>query len=81
MKTAGSATISGADAFKLFDIGWGMTQGGPGYASQPVSMLMYRVAFTQSNTGIACAFAYILLFVIIALSNIYIKYLLKAQAR
>jgi multiple sugar transport system permease protein len=69
------------DAFKLFDIGWGMTQGGPGYASQPVSMLMYRMAFTQSQTGLACAFAYMLLFIIIALSNIYIKYLLKAQAR
>ena len=69
------------DAFKLFDIGWGMTQGGPGYSSQTISMLMYRMAFTSSNTGAACAFAYILLFMIIALSNIYIKYLLKAQAR
>ncbi len=69
------------DAFKLFDIGWGMTQGGPGYSSQTISMLMYRMAFTSSNTGMACAFAYILLFMIIALSNIYIKYLLRAQAR
>jgi multiple sugar transport system permease protein len=69
------------DAFKLFDIGWGMTQGGPGYSSQTVSMLLYRTAFTSSKTGVACAFAYILLILIIALSNIYIKYLLKARAR
>ena len=69
------------DAFKLFDIGWGMTQGGPGYSSEPISMLMFRMAFTQSNTGVACAFAYILLIMIISLSNIYMKYLLKAQAR
>ena len=69
------------DAFKLFDIGWGMTQGGPGYSSQTVSMLLFRDAFMSSKTGISCAFAYILLILIVALSNIYIKYLLKARAR
>lgn len=69
------------DAFKLFDIGWGMTQGGPGYSSQTVSMLLYRDAFLSSKTGPSCAFAYILLIMIIALSNIYIKYLLKARER
>jgi multiple sugar transport system permease protein len=69
------------DAFKLFDIGWGMTQGGPGYSSQTVSMLLFRDAFMSSKTGISCAFAYILLILIVALSNIYIKYLLKARAK
>ena len=69
------------DAFKLFDIGWGMTQGGPGYSSQPVSMLLYRDAFLSSKTGVSCAFAYILLILIVALSNIYIKYLLRARER
>ncbi len=69
------------DAFKLFDIGWGMTQGGPGFSSQTVSMLLYRDAFLSSKTGVSCAFAYILLILIVALSNIYIKYLLKARAR
>lgn len=69
------------DAFKLFDIGWGMTQGGPGYSSQTISMLLYRDAFLSSKTGTSCAFAYLLLIMIVALSNIYIKYLLKARAR
>lgn len=69
------------DAFKLFDIGWGMTQGGPGYTTQTVSMLLFRDAFMSSKTGISCAFAYILLILIVALSNIYIKYLLKARAK
>ncbi len=69
------------DAFKLFDIGWGMTQGGPGYSSQTISMLLFRDAFMSSKTGQSCAFAYIMLIMIIALSNIYIKYLLKARER
>jgi len=69
------------DAFKLFDIGWGMTQGGPGYSSQTVSMLLFREAFMSSKTGVSCAFAYMLLILIVALSNIYIKYLLKARQR
>jgi multiple sugar transport system permease protein len=69
------------DAFKLFDIGWAMTQGGPGNSSQTVSMLLYRTAFMESRTGDACAFAYILLILIIALSNIFIKYLIKARER
>ena len=69
------------DAFKLFDIGWGMTGGGPGYSSQTISMLLFREAFMSSKTGVSCAFAYILLIMIVALSNIYIKYLLKARAR
>jgi multiple sugar transport system permease protein len=69
------------DAFKLFDIGWAMTQGGPGSSSQTISMLLYRTAFMESRTGDACAFAYIMLIMIIALSNIYIKYLIKARER
>lgn len=69
------------DAFKLFDIGWGMTQGGPGYSSQTISMLLYRIAFMQSRTGEACAFAYIMLIMIISLSNIYIRYLTKARQK
>jgi len=69
------------DAFKLFDIGWGMTGGGPGFSTQTISMLLYRDAFMSSKTGVSCAFAYLLLIMIVALSNIYIKYLLKARAR
>ncbi len=68
------------DAFKLFDIGWGMTQGGPVYTTQTISMLLFHEAFRSSKTGVACAFAYIMLILIMALSNIYVKYLFKAKS-
>lgn len=67
------------DAFKLFDLVWIATAGGPGSATETVSMNLYRRAFQEYKTGESCALAYILLIVIIALSSIYIKYLNKAK--
>jgi multiple sugar transport system permease protein len=67
------------DAFKLFDLVYIVTDGGPGTATETVSMNLYRQAFKNWNTGESCALAYIILIVIIALSNIYIKYLNRAK--
>lgn len=67
------------DAFKLFDLVYIVTEGGPGIATETVSMNLYRQAFRNWNTGESCALAYMLLIIIIALSNIYIKYLNKAK--
>ncbi len=64
------------DAFKMFDIVYALTRrGGPGAATETVSMNLYKLAFENYNTGKACAMAYILLIIIVALSNIYVKYL------
>lgn len=68
------------DAFKLFDLVIIGTNGGPGSATETVSLNLYRRAFESWNTGESCALAYILLIIIIALSNIYIKYLNKARS-
>ncbi|MDP6746155.1 MAG: sugar ABC transporter permease [Candidatus Poribacteria bacterium] len=71
------------DAFKMFDIVYVLTrEGGPGTATETVSMNLYKLAFRSFNTGKSCAMAYILLIVIVALSNIYVKYLnqLKREA-
>jgi len=68
------------DAFKLFDLVIIATNGGPGSATETVSLNLYRRAFESWNTGESCALAYILLVIIIALSNIYIKYLNKARS-
>ncbi|MBM3211237.1 sugar ABC transporter permease, partial [Candidatus Poribacteria bacterium] len=69
------------DAFKLFDLVYITTSGGPGSATETVSMNLYRLAFQKYNTGESCALAYILLIIIIAMSNIYIKYLNKAKGK
>lgn len=67
------------EAFKMFDIAFVMTGGGPGTATELIAVNLYRLAFAQWRTGRASAFAYIILIMIIAISNIYIKYLNKAK--
>jgi len=67
------------EAFKMFDIAFVMTGGGPGTSTELIAINLYRLAFNQWETGKASAFAYIILIMIIAISNIYIKYLNKAK--
>jgi multiple sugar transport system permease protein len=68
------------EAFKSFDLVMGMTGGGPGDATELVAVDLYRMAFQgQWRTGPASALAYIILVVIIAISNVYIRNLNKAR--
>jgi multiple sugar transport system permease protein len=69
------------EAFKTFDLAFIMTGGGPGTATELISIKLYNMAFPQWQTGKSCALAYILLVMIIGISNIYIKYLNKAKER
>lgn len=69
------------EAFKTFDLAFIMTGGGPGTATELIAIKLYNMAFPQWQTGKSCALAYILLIMIIGISNIYIKYLNKAKER
>lgn len=62
------------EAFKQFDLVQGLTFGGPGDATETVSVELYRLAFQgQFETGLSSALAYIVLVVIVAISNLYIR--------
>lgn len=64
------------EAFKSFDLVMGMTGGGPGDQTELIAVNLYRQAFQgQWRTGHASALAYIILIIIIAISNLYIRYL------
>lgn len=56
-------TITVIGAFKVFDIIWVMTAGGPNHASEVLGNYLYRVAFRNDEMGYAAALA-TLLFVI-----------------
>jgi multiple sugar transport system permease protein len=60
------------DSFKMFDIAWILTQGGVGNASETVSIQVYREAMRNWNTGSGCALGYVVLLVIIGLTNLYL---------
>ncbi|TDH38381.1 sugar ABC transporter permease [Pseudohoeflea suaedae] len=66
------------EAFKTFDIAYIMT-------SQPttemIAIRLYKMAFQEWQTGMSCAFAYIVLIMVVAITNIYVKYLNKVKER
>jgi multiple sugar transport system permease protein len=68
------------EAFKQFDLVMGLTGGGPGDATETVSIRLYKLAFQgQYDTGMSSALAYVILVIIIAVSNLYIRQLNKAR--
>lgn len=68
------------EAFKQFDLVMGLTGGGPGDVTETVSVRLYKLAFQgQFDTGMSSALAYIVLVIIIGVSNLYIRALNKAR--
>ena len=53
--------------------------------SQPttevISIRLYKMAFQEWQTGMSCALAYIVLIMVLAITNIYVKYLNKVKER
>jgi multiple sugar transport system permease protein len=66
------------EAFKTFDIAYTMS-------TQPttelVAIRLYKQAFQQWDTGKSCALAYIVLIMVLAITNIYVKYLNRVKER
>jgi multiple sugar transport system permease protein len=66
------------EAFKTFDLAYILT-------SQPtaevISIRLYKMAFQEWQTGRSCALAYIVLVMVLAITNIYVKYLNRVKER
>ena len=69
--------LRSADILKLFDMVFVMTRGGPGSATDLVSIYIQRVGFRIFDMGLASAQAILLLIVTIVLSRLYIKLIYK----
>lgn len=65
--------LRSADVLKLFDMVFVMTRGGPGSATDLVSVYIQRVGFRIFDMGTASAQAILLLIITIVLSRLYIK--------
>lgn len=61
--------------FKVFDLVFIMTNGGPVNSTEMLSTLSYRYAFDQFNFGKGAAVANILCLILLFISMIYIKYI------
>lgn len=65
---------------KSFDLVMGMTGGGPGTQTEVIAVNLYRQAFQgQWRTGESSALAYVVLIIVIAVSNLYIRSLNQAK--
>ena len=62
------------DAFKLFDLVMVLV-GKDQALTQTLSVSLYLEAFASWDTGASCAFAYVVLVLVVALSNLAIRYL------
>lgn len=68
------------EAFKLFDLVFLITNGGPGTSTETIAVYVYRLAFQYFRTSQSAALAYILLFIVIVLTNLYL-YFVNRRAR
>jgi multiple sugar transport system permease protein len=67
------------EAFKLFDVVFLVTQGGPGTSTETIAVYVYRLAFQYFRTSESAALAYILLFIVVVLTNLYL-YIVNRRA-
>jgi multiple sugar transport system permease protein len=66
------------EAFKTFDLAFIMTSM---ESTELIAIRLYKMAFQEWQTGKSCAMAYIVLIMVLAITNIYVKYLNQAKAR
>lgn len=72
--------IRALEAFKMFDIVVVMTGGGPGTATEPVTLYAYLVGMKNGNLGYASAIAYALLIMVIISSTLFLSFVRRRVA-
>lgn len=66
------------EAFKTFDLAFIMSTQ---ETTELIAIKLYRLAFQEWQTGPSCALAYMVLIMVLAITNIYVKYLNRAKER
>lgn len=61
------------DLFKMFDIVYTITEGGPGTATETLSFFTYKQAFDFFHTGYSSAIAVIIFIILIAIAQVFIR--------
>ncbi len=66
------------EAFKTFDLAYVLSVQP---STELIAIKLYKLAFQQWQTGKSCALAYIVLIMVLAITNMYVKYLNKVKER
>jgi multiple sugar transport system permease protein len=65
--------IRALDLFRLFDIVWALTQGGPGTMSETVSIFAYIKGFHQFETSYTAAVALLIIVLLTVIVTLALK--------
>ena len=65
--------IRGLDLFRLFDIIWALTRGGPGTMTETISMFTYVKGFQQFETSYTAAVALLVIVILSAVVMLALK--------
>jgi multiple sugar transport system permease protein len=65
--------IRGLDLFRLFDIIWALTRGGPGTMTETISMFTYVKGFQQFETSYTAAVAFLVIVILSAVVMLALK--------
>ncbi|HEV2764263.1 MAG TPA: sugar ABC transporter permease, partial [Pyrinomonadaceae bacterium] len=68
------------DLLRVFDQIFILTEGGPGFATETVSLYVYRTAFRFGDFGYAAAMSFVLLLLTNAVSLLYIRLLQRQES-
>jgi len=59
--------IRALDLFRVFDVIWTMTQGGPGTFTETISIYAYKMAFREFEISYSAAIAFLVIFILTAI--------------
>lgn len=69
------------DLLRVFDHIFILTEGGPGFATETLSLYIYRTAFRFSNFGYAAAMSFVLLIFTNAITVLYVRLLRGSEGK
>lgn len=69
------------NGFKVFDLIWVMTQGGPGRSSETLAVTMYREGFVLFNQGYSAAIAVVISVAALSFSYFYLRSVLQQESQ
>ncbi|MGG1515911.1 sugar ABC transporter permease [Paenibacillus oryzisoli] len=78
---ATAAFLRGIDAFKIYDMIYVLTNGGPGESTTSVSMFIYKKAFLDGDLGGAAAASLLLSLILAFPLSLAMKYVLKKEGQ
>lgn len=70
-------TLRTLDLLRIFDQVFVLTQGGPGFATETISLYIYKTAFRFFDFGYAASISLVLLALTLGVSTLYIRFLTR----